>query len=441
MFAVRGFPASPAIGQPIEAGGYLVRASVDDGDFTAEAYENFEITPQEVELDLLGVRQVADGSPKTIEVAEIPEGSSVEVVFVKRDDLPVEEGLYPFFVRLSGGNYSGSQSGVMLLVADEDTSPPVITLTGSALVTIEAGADYTDAGATASDTLDGAIPVVVANEVNAQVPGSYLVSFTATDAAGNAAVEVTRTVIVEDTLPPVITLIGSASVTIEAGSEFADAGATAIDTIDGAIAVVVDNKVNSQVPGSYLVSFTATDAAGNAAVEVTRTVIVEDTLPPVITLIGSASVTIEAGSEYLDAGATASDTVDGAIPVEVDNKVNTQVPGSYFVSFTATDAAGNSAVEVTRTVIVEETNTLPLVITSISTAANGDVSLTWNSREGQTYAILAKDNLNESDISLWNELGGSIDSQGVSTTAVISSEVINLITDSGKIFFRVRKQR
>ncbi|MDB4513356.1 DUF5011 domain-containing protein, partial [Akkermansiaceae bacterium] len=401
---------------------------------------NFEITPQEVELDLLGVRQVADGSPKTIEVAEIPEGSTVEVVFAKRDDLPVEEGLYPFFVRLSGGNFFGSQSGVMRLVAEEDTSPPVITLTGSASVTIEAGFEYLDAGATASDTLDGAIAVEVDNKVNTQVPGSYLVSFTATDAAGNAAVEVTRTVIVEDTLRPVITLTGSASVTMEAGSEYVDAGATASDTLDGAIAVVADNKVNTQVPGSYLVIFTATDAAGNAAVEVTRTVIVEDTSPPVITLIGPASVTIEAGSEYVDAGATAIDTVDGAIAVEVDNKVNTQIPGSYLVSFTATDAAGNAAVEVTRTVIVEETNTLPLVITSISTAANGDVSLTWNSREGQTYAILAKDNLNESDISLWDELDGSIESQGASTTAVISSEVITSITDTGRIFFRVRKQ-
>jgi outer membrane usher protein FimD/PapC len=69
---------------------------------------------------------------------------------------------------------------------------PVITLTGSASVTIEAGTEYTDAGATASDTLDGTIAVVTATNVNTQVPGSYIVTYTATDAAGNAAVEVTR---------------------------------------------------------------------------------------------------------------------------------------------------------------------------------------------------------------------------------------------------------
>ena len=95
--------------------------------------------------------------------------------------------------------------------------------------------------------------------------------------------------------------------------------------------------------------------------------------------------------------------------------------------------------EVTRTVIVEDT--LPPVVTSISTSANGDVLLTWNSREGQSYAILANEDLNESDISLWNELDGSIESQGASTTAVISSEVVHSITDTGRIFFRVRKRR
>ena len=90
--------------------------------------------------------------------------------------------------------------------------------------------------------------------------------------------------------------------------------------------------------------------------------------------------------------------------------------------------------------LVAEEDTSPLVITSISTTTNGDVSLTWNSREEQAYAILAKDDLNGSDISLWDELDGSIESQGDSTTAVISSEAINLITDTGRIFFRVRRQ-
>ena len=115
MFVVRAFPAEPDPGTPIDAGGYLVKATAEGGGPGDEIYENFEITPQEVELDLFGVRQPADGSPKTIGVSGIPEGSSIEVVFAKRDDLPVERGLYPFFVHTDGGNYSGFRSGVMRL--------------------------------------------------------------------------------------------------------------------------------------------------------------------------------------------------------------------------------------------------------------------------------------------------------------------------------------
>ena len=45
----------------------------------------------------------------------------------------------------------------------------------------------------------------------------------------------------------------------------------------------------------------------------TRTVTVQDTLAPVITLSGSDSETVEAGFPYTDAGATAGDSLDGDV--------------------------------------------------------------------------------------------------------------------------------
>ena len=44
---------------------------------------------------------------------------------------------------------------------------------------------------------------------------------------------------------------------------------------------------------------------GNAATEVTRTVNVNDTTAPVITLVGDAEITVEVGTTYTDL--TASD--------------------------------------------------------------------------------------------------------------------------------------
>ena len=70
-------------------------------------------------------------------------------------------------------------------------------------------------------------------------------------------------------------------------------------------------EVDDQVPGTYTLTFDYNDTAGNTAATVTRTVVVEDTSAPVITLIGDTNVTHEAGSDYTDLGATWSDAVDG----------------------------------------------------------------------------------------------------------------------------------
>ena len=95
--------------------------------------------------------------------------------------------------------------------------------------------------------------------------------------------------------------------------------------------------------GSYTVSYNVSDAAGNAAVPVIRTVIVVDTTPPVIALVGEAIVTVEAGSIYEDAGAVANDTGDGDLSskIEVSSTVNTDKLGEYTVTYTVSDSSGN----------------------------------------------------------------------------------------------------
>jgi hypothetical protein len=77
-----------------------------------------------------------------------------------------------------------------------DSTPPVIQLLGAATVNITIDAPYADAGATASDAEDGDITsrIVVANPVNTTLLGTYTITYTVSDAAGNAAAPVTRTV-------------------------------------------------------------------------------------------------------------------------------------------------------------------------------------------------------------------------------------------------------
>ena len=164
-----------------------------------------------------------------------------------------------------------------------------------------------------------------------------------------------------DTQKPVITLIGNDTITLTVGDTYTDAGATATDNVDGNITsrITVNNTVNTSTAGTYTVTYAVSDTAGNSADVVTRTVVVNnqttDTQKPVITLIGNDTITLTVGDTYTDAGATATDNVDGNITshITVNNTVNTSTAGTYTVTYNVSDMAGNSADVVTRTVVVE----------------------------------------------------------------------------------------
>jgi len=247
-----------------------------------------------------------------------------------------------------------------------DTTPPVITLLGVSPITIAVGSAYSDAGATALDNVDGNITANIAtvNPVNPAVVGTYTVTYDVSDAAGNAATQVTRTVNVTDQTAPVITRLGASPITIAQGSVYADAGATALDNVDGNITanIATVNPVSTAVVGTYTVTYNVSDAAGNAATQVTRTVNVTDQTSPVITRLGTSPLTVAFGSVYTDAGATALDNVDGNITANIItvNPVNINAIGTYTVTYNVSDAAGNAATQMTRTVNVAD-QTAPVI--------------------------------------------------------------------------------
>jgi len=88
--------------------------------------------------------------------------------------------------------------------------------------------------------------------------------------------------------------------------------------------------------------FTASD------IVLTERLLPIDTTAPVITLTGNAQITVSLGGTYTELGATA----DTGETVSVSGSVDTAIAGTYTLTYSATDDAGNTADDVTRTVTV-----------------------------------------------------------------------------------------
>ncbi len=334
-------------------------------------------------------------------------------------------------VTCTASDASGNTAQATFEVTVNDVTPPVVTLAGDPTITLEAKLDtYVEPGASAEDSVDGSVPVTISGSVNEDVPGSYVLTYTATDGAGNSASN-TRTVIVEDTTAPVITLNGVDPLTLEAGVDnYIEAGATASDSVDGPVSVTPSGVVDTAIPGTYTVTYEATDNAGNSATT-TRTVIVVDTTPPVVTLIGPTNLTLEAGVDmYTEQNATADDAADGSLQVTITGTVDVSTPGVYTLVYTATDAANLSG-SAERTVTVVDT-LAPVV------ALNGAPSLTVEAATGYVdqgatavdaadgaVGVVASGAVNVNQLGIYTITYTATDNAGNVGAAVRSVEVVD----------------
>lgn len=111
-----------------------------------------------------------------------------------------------FYLDAQDGYAASDTQTLTLLSPTIDTTAPTLTLIGGAITHIQ-GFPFTDPGATFNDDLDVPRTVYASNAPNVNVPGLYTLLYDATDDAGNAATQVTRTVTVvaADSYPDAIT--------------------------------------------------------------------------------------------------------------------------------------------------------------------------------------------------------------------------------------------
>ena len=107
--------------------------------------------------------------------------------------------------------FTGNSASKVINYFTVDKTAPILTVIGLNPATVEKGAVYSDEGATSS----GGESVSTLGSVDTSVVGSYILTYSASDNSGNAAIQVTRTVNVVDTTSPIITITGANPATVE----------------------------------------------------------------------------------------------------------------------------------------------------------------------------------------------------------------------------------
>ncbi len=251
----------------------------------------------------------------------------------------------------------------------EDDMPPVITMLGSDTIYIEVNTSYMDPGATAMDNREGNITskIETVNQVDTTQTGVYVVTYDVSDGSGIAAPTRTRFVfVVADLTKPVLTVLGNMVETHEVNTPYNDSGATAVDN-PGSVNldnfIITDNMVDETQLGTYTVTYVVTDAFGNSVMG-TRTVNVVDQTAPVINAVGGNPLTVQVNTPFMDP-TTVTDNFWMNVPLNVvTGSVNSNVFGTYKVTYSAEDGSGNKATNITRT--YEVTDLVSPVLSSLS---------------------------------------------------------------------------
>jgi autotransporter-associated beta strand protein len=272
----------------------------------------------------------------------------------------------------------------------------------------------------------------------------YTISATVANAYGSVTSNATLTV--QDTLPPVISLIGSNPMTVECHSIFSDPGATALDACVGSVAAVPSGSVDANTPATYTLTYTANDGNGNLATA-TRTVNVVDTTAPVVSwsftnLTLSADTNCSAlmpdvtGTNYI----LASDLCSASLSITQSPTNNATLPqGTNMVVIAVADGSGNTAWS-TNTIVVADT-TAPAItlqpqsqtnllgadaIFTVGAFSCGTLAYQWsfgtNTLADQTNATLTVTNIQLTDAGSYLVV---VSSAAGSTTSAVAVLTVN----------------
>lgn len=265
------------------------------------------------------------------------------------DEFYKYEGKFTIHYNVTDAQDNRAKEKTRKVTVGPDIVKPVLELHGDNPQSLLIGDSYKEGGASAIDNVDGDISrdiIIDASEVDTTDEGNYTVYYSVSDKAGNEATKEREVKVLADKEPPVITLKGKNPMTIESMTPYKEEGARAIDNVDGDLTqkIKISGEVDTTKPDDYEIKYEVTDNAGNTGVKI-RLVKVQDTKGPVIKINPPNPVWLNVGFPYSEKGATAYDSTDGDVTVDIDTigEVNINVPDVYEIHYRVKDKAGNES--------------------------------------------------------------------------------------------------
>ena len=288
-------------------------------------------------------------------------------------------GTYQIILTVTDNSGNQDNDTVDIAVID-DLAPAIPTLSS---IQGECSASLT--APTAYDNCSGAVTGTTTDPLSYTAVGTYTVTWTFTDDAGNTATA-TQTVIIDDNTPPdpdaatLSTVSGECSATVTSTP-------TATDNCSGTITGTTTDPLTYSTMGSHTIHWTFTDDAGNTATQ-TQTVVVEDNTGPVPDETVLATVSGEC-SATVTTIPTATDNCSGTITGTTADPLTYSGVGTHTIHWVFTDDAGNSTSQEQSVEITDATAPVPTVLLLPDITAECSVTLTPPSAEDDCDGTLS----------------------------------------------------
>ena len=286
---------------------------------------------------------------KDVSATDIEDGDLTKEIEVVEETVKIDEpGTYEVTYKVTDKNNQTTTKTITVTVTEN--KKPVITaedkevIQGRKLDELE--------GVSATDEEDGQVEVKVKEStVNLEEPGSYTITYEATDSYNQTSEKTITVTVLKDEAP----VINAEDKTITQGTKFKPLdGVTAEDKEDGEIKEieVVTNEVKENKTGEYEVTYKVVDSFNNETKKTITVTVVENQKP----VINAKDKTIYLNEEFNPLkDVTAIDPEDGKIKdIDViENNVKIEEIGEYKVIYQVEDSFGN-VVTKEITVTVEE---------------------------------------------------------------------------------------